>query len=77
MNKTTSTPWFPVWYGVQNGICDFLNNPTMWSDEFIKATLERTSTKTYNTEDCRNLVKDYLSVVCEYVRHSSTTYPTY
>ena len=76
MTKTTPGAFYPVWYSVQNGICDFLNTPTMWSDEFVKATLERGQTKTYNTEDCRNLIKDYLAVVSDYVRHCGpTNYP--
>lgn len=66
--------WYPVWYSVQNGFCDFLNSPILWSDEIIKTTLERSNTKTYNMEDCRTIVKDYLNVVCEFMRHNWPKY---
>jgi hypothetical protein len=75
--ETTMRTFYPVWHGVQNGFCDFLNNPTLWSDEMIKQTLERSGTKTYNIEDCRTIVKDYLSVLCSYIRQGSTNYGTW
>lgn len=71
MEKTTRT-FYPVWQGVQNGFCDFLNNPSLWSDEMCRATLERSGTKTYNVEDCRTIVKDYLTVLCNFIRTNGT-----
>ena len=73
MDKTTGY-FHPVWLGVQNGICDFFNNPTLWSDEFMQTTMQRSGTKNYNIEDCRTIVKDYLTVLSEYVRSYTPTY---
>jgi hypothetical protein len=72
--EPTTRYFYPVWHGVQNGFCDFLNNPILWSDEMIRSTLERSGTKTYNPEDCRMIVKDYLWVLQDFIRRNWPSY---
>ena len=66
---TPKTDWmYPFYYSTQNGLCEFLNNPILWSEPFIHKTMERSGGKPFNYDDVQTIIKDYLSVVCEYVR---------
>lgn len=58
----------PIYESTQNTLCDFLGSPALWSDQMIHKTLERTAGKPFNVEDVRMIVKDYLAVLCEFVR---------
>gem|GEM_PF-2492180 len=62
---------YPFYYSTQNGLCEFFNNPVLWSESFIHKTMERSGSKPFNYEDVQTIVKDYLSVVSEYVRRGS------
>ncbi len=42
-----------------------LNNPGVLSDYFIAEALERRHKGTINIRDAKELVEDYLSVLCE------------
>lgn len=59
---------YPFFHSTQNGLCDFLSNPALWSEPFIHKTMERSGTKPFNYDDVQNIVKDYLTVVSDYVR---------
>lgn len=58
----------PIIETTYDTMCDVLNNPVLWSDHMIQKTLERAGGKPFNVEDVRLLVKDYLAVLCDFIR---------
>ena len=67
----------PLWYATQQGICDFLSTPYLWSEAMIHKTMERTGGKPFNVEDVRAIIKDYLAVLTDYVRRGGTPWTNY
>jgi hypothetical protein len=62
----------PIIESYQGSLCDFLNTPELWSDHMIQRTLERSAGKPFNVEDVRSIIKDYLTVLSDFVRKGGT-----
>ncbi len=50
---------------VVESACSMLNNPGVLSEHLIAEALERRHKGTVNIKDAKELVEDYLAVVCE------------
>jgi len=59
---------------VRESACAMLNNPGLLSEYFITRALERRHKGTINIQDARELIEDYLTVLCESPRSRDTDY---
>ncbi len=50
---------------VRESACSMLNDPGVLSDSFIAEALKRGRGKAINLQDAKELVRDYLSLLCE------------
>ncbi len=60
-----------VFTNTRDAFCDILHNPSLWSDEIIKETLNRTGSQPFDIQDVQVLVKDYLTVLSENIRRGT------
>ena len=60
-----------VFTNTRDAFCEILHNPSLWSDEIIKETLNRTGSQPFDIQDVQTLVKDYLTVLSENIRRGT------
>ena len=60
-----------VFTNTRDSFCDILHNPSLWSEEIIKETLNRTGSQPFDIQDVQTLVKDYLTVLSENIRRGT------
>ncbi|MBU8869558.1 MAG: hypothetical protein KOO60_01670 [Gemmatimonadales bacterium] len=60
-----------VFTNTRDAFCDILHNPSLWSDDIIKETLNRTGSQPFDINDVQTLVKDYLTVLSENIRRGT------
>lgn len=60
-----------VFTSTRDAFCEILHNPSLWSDEIIKETLNRTGSQPFDIQDVQTLVKDYLTVLSENIRRGT------
>ena len=51
--------------GSKDAFCNVLNNPALRSDKIIKKTLERMGGQTFDINDVRIIVTEYLNCLAE------------
>ena len=50
---------------VRESACSMLNDPGVLSDFFVAEALKRGRGKDINIQDAKELIRDYLSILCE------------
>ena len=60
-----------VFTNTRDAFCDILHNPSLWSEDIIKETLNRTGSQPFDINDVQTLVKDYLTVLSENIRRGT------
>lgn len=60
-----------VFTNTRDAFCEILHNPSLWSEDIIKETLNRTGSQPFDIQDVQTLVKDYLTVLSENIRRGT------
>jgi len=52
-------------YYPKETFCKMKNDPSLWSEETVRKTLQRFAGTTLNLQDAQIFIKDYLSDLCD------------